>query len=179
MVYTICFHGDVEILEKLKWPLPRAPLIIKCCGLASGNHLWLKCQPLHITWPTLTYNLANPDIELGDHCVKNAFIVYIIIRLRFQGLSYLTRRVSLIEQELLTLPEHLSSSTVFSGVRALNLYFSVFLFIIHHFLSFLELRRLVIPLIFLIINLQIIIRSNPWKHKSSCFNYMSFSRHVL
>jgi hypothetical protein len=28
-----------------------------------------------------------------------------------------TRRVSLVEQELLTLPEHLSSSTVFSGVR--------------------------------------------------------------
>jgi hypothetical protein len=29
----------------------------------------------------------------------------------------LTRRVSLVEQELLTLPEHLSSPTVFSGVR--------------------------------------------------------------
>jgi hypothetical protein len=29
----------------------------------------------------------------------------------------LTRRVSLVEQELPTLPEHLSSSTVFSGVR--------------------------------------------------------------
>ena len=113
MVYTICFNGDVEILEKLEWPLPRAPLIAKCCGLVSGIHMWLKCQPWHITWPTLTYNLANPDIELGDHCVKNVLILYIIIRLRFQGLAYLTRRVSLIEQELLTLPEHLSSSTVF------------------------------------------------------------------
>jgi len=29
----------------------------------------------------------------------------------------LTRRVPLVEQELLTLPEHLSSPTVFSGVR--------------------------------------------------------------
>jgi hypothetical protein len=29
----------------------------------------------------------------------------------------LTRRVSLVEQELLTLPEHLSSPPVFSGVR--------------------------------------------------------------
>ena len=29
----------------------------------------------------------------------------------------LTRRVSLVEQELLTLPEHLSSPLVFSGVR--------------------------------------------------------------
>jgi len=29
----------------------------------------------------------------------------------------LTRRVSLVQQELLTLPEHLSSSPVFSGVR--------------------------------------------------------------
>ena len=29
----------------------------------------------------------------------------------------LTRRVSLVEQELLTLPEHLSSLPVFSGVR--------------------------------------------------------------
>jgi hypothetical protein len=31
--------------------------------------------------------------------------------------SRLTRRVSLVEQELLTLPEHLSSPPVFSGVR--------------------------------------------------------------
>jgi hypothetical protein len=31
--------------------------------------------------------------------------------------SRLTRRVSLVEQELLTLPEHLSSPSVFSGVR--------------------------------------------------------------
>ena len=31
--------------------------------------------------------------------------------------SSLTRRVSLVEQELLTLPEHLSSPPVFSGVR--------------------------------------------------------------
>ena len=30
---------------------------------------------------------------------------------------WLTRRVSLVEQELLTLPEHLSSPPVFSGVR--------------------------------------------------------------
>ena len=31
-----------------------------------------------------------------------------------------TRRVSLVEQELLTLPEHLSSSPVFSGVRVIR-----------------------------------------------------------
>jgi hypothetical protein len=31
--------------------------------------------------------------------------------------SRLTRRVSLVEQKLLTLPEHLSSPSVFSGVR--------------------------------------------------------------
>ena len=31
--------------------------------------------------------------------------------------TILTRRVSLVEQELLTLPEHLSLSPVFSGVR--------------------------------------------------------------
>jgi hypothetical protein len=30
----------------------------------------------------------------------------------------LTQRVSLVEQELLTLPDHLSSPPVFSGVRA-------------------------------------------------------------
>ena len=32
-------------------------------------------------------------------------------------LTRLTRRVSLVEQELPTLPEHLSSTPVFSGVR--------------------------------------------------------------
>ena len=47
----------------------------------------------------------------------------------------LTRRVPLVEQELLTLPEHLSSSLVFSGVRVTR---SLVLYVcfVDHWLSF-------------------------------------------
>jgi hypothetical protein len=38
---------------------------------------------------------------------------------------YVTQRMQLVEQELLTLPAHLSSSLVFVGFMLLNLQFSV------------------------------------------------------
>ena len=69
----------------------------------------------------------------------------------------LTRRVSLVEQEMHTLPEHLSSPPIFSGVRvARSLVFLVVfyrsLFVLLCFstwplgcLSFLELRILITP----------------------------------
>jgi hypothetical protein len=41
-------------------------------------------------------------------------------------ITRLTRRVSLVEQELPTLPEHLSSPPIFSGVRVTR---SLFLFL--------------------------------------------------
>ena len=45
----------------------------------------------------------------------------------------LTRRVPPVEQELLTIPEHLSSPPVFSGVRATR---SLFLCFVDHGFSF-------------------------------------------
>ena len=38
----------------------------------------------------------------------------------------ITRRVSLVEQELLTIPEHLSSPPVFSGFVLLDLWFYMY-----------------------------------------------------
>jgi hypothetical protein len=44
-------------------------------------------------------------------------------------ITRLTRRVSLVEQELLTLPEHMSSPPVFSGVRVTrSLVFYIYMF---------------------------------------------------
>ena len=43
-------------------------------------------------------------------------LLYLQTLLICQTIFIITRRVSLVEQELLTLPEHLSSSPVFSGV---------------------------------------------------------------
>ena len=40
----------------------------------------------------------------------------------------LTRRVQLVEQELLNLPEHLSSSPVFSGVRSYSIFSFIYMF---------------------------------------------------
>ena len=71
----------------------------------------------------------------------------------------LTRRVPLVEQELLTIPEHLSSPAVFSGVRVTRslvlcvcfvercLSFSPFFFWPLCCLFFFDIRILVIPLV--------------------------------
>ena len=72
---------------------------------------------------------------------------------------WLTRRIPLVEQELLTLPEHLSSSPVFSGARVtrslvLCVIFcrSLFLLLSYFFwslcgMSFFDLRILMTPLV--------------------------------
>ena len=51
------------------------------------------------------------------------------------GYTRLRRRVPLVEQELLTLPEHLSSSRVFSGVRVIRS-LALWLYFVDHCLSF-------------------------------------------
>jgi branched-subunit amino acid transport protein len=45
------------------------------------------------------------------------FIVYFVVHLLTGIVTRLTRQVPLVKQELLNLPEHLSSPPVFSGVR--------------------------------------------------------------
>ena len=50
-------------------------------------------------------------------------------------LTRLTRRISLVEQELIILPEYLTSSPVFSGVVLIDLLFFVQRFV-DRFLSF-------------------------------------------
>ena len=52
-------------------------------------------------------------------------------------LTRLTRWVSLVEQGLLTLPEHMSSPPVFSGVRALVKYVYVVYIVVCPFILFL------------------------------------------
>ena len=45
-------------------------------------------------------------------------VVLYLFEVRFSGfVTRLSRRVPLVEQELLTIPEHLSSPPIFSGVR--------------------------------------------------------------
>ena len=71
--------------------------------------------------------------------------------------SRLTRRVPLVEQELLTLPVHLSSPPIFSGIRVTRSFVYVFcrsLFVLLSFfflplcyLSYFDLRILITPLV--------------------------------
>jgi hypothetical protein len=70
----------------------------------------------------------------------------------------LTRRVQLVEQELLNLPEHLSSSPVFSGVRSYSIFSFIYMFcrslfvLLYFFLwslccLFFDIRILIAPLV--------------------------------
>jgi hypothetical protein len=63
-----------------------------------------------------------PKISLIDYFhehIQPWIVHYIIIQLfyQYQQKARVTRRLSLVDQELLTVPEHLSSPPAFSGVR--------------------------------------------------------------
>jgi hypothetical protein len=60
--------------------------------------------------------LATPPSEFRKDIYKIEF-PHVTGGIKMGCVTRLTRRVSLVEQELLTLPEHLSSPPVFSGAR--------------------------------------------------------------
>jgi hypothetical protein len=69
-----------------------------------------------MTWLTVMEYLCHKWPRICSTCRKH-FPVFPHSRLITGFVTRLTRRVPLVEQELLTLPEHLSSPPVFSGIR--------------------------------------------------------------
>jgi hypothetical protein len=70
----------------------------------------LLCQPF-----TMTINFLCPTIIIITrvNATKGRHMFHLRIK---ENLKLVTRQVPLVEQELLTLPEHLSSPPFFSGV---------------------------------------------------------------
>ena len=86
------------------------------------SELWHKSKPLNclritniieIWWQEKKHSLLHAFIICSDHSSKKIKQMTI----NEKELKPSTRRVSLVEQELLTLSEQLSSPPVFSGVR--------------------------------------------------------------
>jgi hypothetical protein len=69
-----------------------------------------------MTWLTIMEYLCHKWPRICSTCRKH-FPVLSSFTTYYRCVTRLTRRVPLVEQELLTLPEHLSSPPVFSGVR--------------------------------------------------------------
>ena len=69
-----------------------------------------------MTWLTVMEYLCHKLPRICSTCRKH-FPVLSSFMTYYRFLTTLTQRVSLVEQELFTLPEHLSSPPVFSGVR--------------------------------------------------------------
>ena len=69
-----------------------------------------------MTWLTAMEYLRHKWPRICFTCRKHFPILLSFITYH-RFVTRLTRRVPLVEQELLTLPEHLSSSPIFSGVR--------------------------------------------------------------
>jgi hypothetical protein len=69
-----------------------------------------------MTWLTVMEYLCHKWPRICSTCRKH-FPVFPHSRLITGFVTRLTRRVPLVEQELLTLPQHLSSPPVFSGIR--------------------------------------------------------------
>jgi hypothetical protein len=93
-----------------------------------------------------------PFCFVGSSCFINVICIYVRIPVSNTiSVSFnrtVTWRVSHMEQELLTLPEHLSSLSVFSGLLVARslvfcVVFCVSLFVLLSFLSRLDLRLLI------------------------------------
>ena len=86
-------------------------MIYKCTGIPE-NEISLKSQVVSLFLPfniNLFLRTGLFSIYEGINVIYTAFITGFVTRL--------TRRVPLVEQELLTFPKHLSSSPVFSEIR--------------------------------------------------------------
>ena len=100
--------------------------IVEIAGLIfnkSSTSTWEQIVSLSL----LIYSFIPMLFLWGSVYVKEKKYRVFKLTLKYIGdvLSRLTRRVPLVEQKLLTLPEHLSSSLIFSGVRvtrSLNVY---------------------------------------------------------
>ena len=113
----------------------------------SNNYIRFKSRSWHGTGTTMRQRLnrligspttmhtyinrqswrPNTTTKMNDNICLNCTITWPVVSTSSRSfprsscitgfVTRLTRRVSLVEQELLTLPEHLSSPPVFSGVR--------------------------------------------------------------
>jgi len=135
------------------------PLYV-CCGIGTslkGLSLALRSPPwlgLPLLWNICVINDHGyvPLVVNTSRSFPRSWLITGFV-------TRLTRRVSLVEQELPTLPEHLSSPHVFSGVRvtrSLDLYvcfvhrcfsFCTFFFWPFCCLFFFDIRILIAPLV--------------------------------
>ena len=100
---------DREVAANKEVTEPRVPfgkvevITSKCCS----RHPWLTVMEyLCHKWPPICSTCRKHFLRSFSHS-----------RLITGFVTRLTRRVPLVEQELLTLPGHLSSPPVFSGIR--------------------------------------------------------------
>jgi hypothetical protein len=86
-------------------------------------------------WPNKRVDLWWDGLYKRNICVKNDHVTLVVIPIHPFSIHDLSQLVPLVEQELLTLPEHLSSPLVFSGVCVVQslvfcvdhcLFFSIF-----------------------------------------------------
>jgi hypothetical protein len=78
------------------------------------RHTLIKQYFWYLCWLPYLYTFSRENYSF---IIVSAETEYISTRSWYGFVTRLTRRVPLVEQELLTLPKHLSSLPVFSGVR--------------------------------------------------------------
>jgi len=105
--------------------------LIRYVRVCTYDIFWYKKSIIYFLLqelPTLPEHLRSPPVFSGVRVTRSLVVCVCFVDpcLSFCAFSFahcvvcssrLTRRVPLVEQELPTLPEHLSSPTVFSGVR--------------------------------------------------------------
>ena len=102
-----------------QWNILSYPFGISHISLCLNGLFYLKPQQCeHVYCHTHDSRKAS--------CTPCLYCIYICMILWKESLTRLTRRVRLVEQWLLILPEHLSSPPVFSGFVLLDLLFYVY-----------------------------------------------------
>jgi hypothetical protein len=110
--------------DRVPWTPLKARCELRCSGGVSSSCSTSETRRVEVITSKVVPWLGWP---LWNICVTNdhGYVPLVVNPFRFLPhawlitgfLTRLTRRVSLVEQELLTPPEHLSSHLAFSGVR--------------------------------------------------------------
>jgi hypothetical protein len=103
--------------------------------LVSWSHHFESFTVATMTWLTATEYLRHKWPRICSTCRKHFFRSFPRTCFIAGFVTRLTRRVPLVKQELLTLPEHLRSPPIFNGVRVTR-YLASYVCCVDHCLSF-------------------------------------------
>ena len=118
---------EIQLSRREGWDPINGLIMSNCCGCSKPGHGFPTSQVLvlfYVQWVQLRWEVIARFVDIGK-MNEHEYVPFVVITIRSFPHSYLitwfeTRvilRLPHVEQELPTLPDHLSSPPVLSGIR--------------------------------------------------------------